>query len=738
VTVVARSCIVSIAALGSALASLSCNSGSDSVNPGDQVGNLGNVGLELQLANGSSLDTVSYVVTGPDSFTRSTSISVRDSSRISTIVGGLPAGDGYTIAISAASDGGTTCAGSASFSVTAHATTVVVLQILCHEPPGQGGAVVDGRIDFCPVIDSLTANVAEVNVGRRIALYGAAHDSDNGPSPISYTWASNAGTVVSAGPSTATFTCTMAGSAAITLTASDGVCFDTLTINVSCSVPTFLPVKINEVESSGGMPGDWVELYNPGTANIDISGWIVRDNDDSHTYVIPAGATMAPGGYLLVEEADLGFGLGAADSVRLYDDTGIALADVYSWTAHATTTYGRCPNGTGGFVTTSNSTKGAANACGTIDAGAETDASASDGGRPDATDSGTMTEASNDASDGFSLADTSDDATTSFAPWPGADAVTTVDVANTFGTNVSGLTYQPAATNPAVLWAVQNGPSTLYRLLFDGATWTSTATNDWQSGKMLHYPDGTGSPDSEGVSKAEWESPAVYVSTERNNDVGATSRLSILRFDTDATGASLTATHEWNLTNDLPAVGANLGLEALTWVPDAFLVSRQFIDESTGQSYDPSLYPNHGAGVFITGLEATGVLYAYVLDHVSGDFHRVATFPSGHVAVMDVQFDRDVGYLWSLCDNGCANRVGLLQLDADPLSEMHGKFHLVRMFDPPSTLPNTNNEGIAVAPESECVNNLKAFFWADDAQLGGHALRQDSIPCGSFLDGLRR
>ena len=100
---VAGSWIVGIAALGCAWASFSCNSGSDSANPGEELGNLGKVGLELQLANGSTLDAVSYVVTGPGSFRRSASISVRDSTRISTTIGGLPAADGYTISISAAS-----------------------------------------------------------------------------------------------------------------------------------------------------------------------------------------------------------------------------------------------------------------------------------------------------------------------------------------------------------------------------------------------------------------------------------------------------------------------------------------------------------------------------------------------------------------------------------------------------------------------------------------------------------
>jgi hypothetical protein len=92
------------------------------------------------------------------------------------------------------------------------------------------------------------------------------------------------------------------------------------------------------------------------------------DNDNTHAfYVFPAGSTITPGGYLVVDISPF-FGLGAADSVRIFDPTvtspvGATPYESYSWTAHATTTYGRCPNGTGPFVTTTSSTKNAANDC---------------------------------------------------------------------------------------------------------------------------------------------------------------------------------------------------------------------------------------------------------------------------------------------------------------------------------------------------------------------------------------
>jgi len=681
-------------------------------NPGEGIEDTGSAVLQLRLADGETVDSAQYVVTGPGAFTRSGTIDLRQSSTLSTTIGGIPSGKGYSIAITAMlADSGTNCNGSAAFDITARGTVLVLVKLTCHEPPQLGNASVKGVFNFCPVIDALAADVSEVSVGHKIALASVAHDSDRGPSALSYRWQATAGALSDSAATNPLFTCTTVGDATLTLTVTDGDCSDSLPLTVTCS-PAPLPlVKINEVESNGGVPGDWAELFNAGSASGDISGWIFKDNDDTHSYAIPAGTIIAPGGYYLLEEAAFGFGLGSADAARLYDDTGIALVDSYAWTAHATTTYGRCPNGSGPFTTTASVTKGTANDCGaSSDAGTSVDAS---------------TDAGSDASEG---------AVTSVDPWPGTNAVVTIDGTNVFGANLSDLSYQPpAGGNPAVLWAIQNAPPTLYRLVFDGAIWTPSTEDDWIVGKAIHYSNGLGAPDSEGLAKAELDSPFIYVASERDNNASTISRLSVLRYDTSATGTALTATNDWLLTSDLPVVGANLGLEAITYIPDAFLVAHQFFDESTGSAYDPSHYPNHGTGIFLVGLEANGIVYAYALDHVSGGFQRLATFSSGHAGVMSLQFDRDVGNLWSYCDNTCGNKAGVLQIDTNPASPTRGRFVLRRIFDHPSTLPNSNNEGTAFASEAECVGGFKAFFWTDDDQLNGHAIRRDSIPCGSFF-----
>jgi hypothetical protein len=310
--------------------------------------------------------------------------------------------------------------------------------------------------------------------------------------------------------------------------------------------------------------------------------------------------------------------------------------------------------------------------------------------------------------------------------WPGDDVVVTVDAVNQFTSNLSGLNYEAGTgANPDVIWAIQNGPSMLYRLVFDGTTmtWVNTATNGWAAGKTIFYPNGMGGPDSEGVTTAEPGLSAIYVSTERDNTNNGVSKLSILRFDTSAPGTTLTATHEWNITADLPAVGPNLGLEAITWIPDTYLVASGFIDETTLAAYDPTRYPNHGTGLFFVGVEANGNIHGYALDHVGGGFTRVASLSSGQPGVMDIAFDRDAGQLWAYCDNTCANKATLLGVTG-------GHFQVQRFFDHPANLPDSNNEGITFAPESQCVSGRKAFFWSDDSNINMHALRRGAVNCG--------
>ena len=748
--------LLGLMGLSAGLSVFGCSAADSTAPAHEATEDSGSIGLALQ-AGGVTLNSVGYTIIG-NGYSKSGTINVAGSSLISAVIGGIPAGSGYSISLSAsdATNSAITCSGSASFNVSAGATTSTQVKLQCKTPAKTGSVMVNGTLNVCPVIDSLSVAPAETTVGNAVGLSATGSDSDKMPSALSYSWTSNSGTIAGAASANASLTCTSVGPVTVTLTVSDGDCADTLTQTVTCSPAVSGSggsgsggsagasagsggfsagsggaiagsggsagastggglIKINEVESNGGIPGDWVELYNAGTAPIDLSGYIFKDNDDTHSYTIPPGTVVAPGGYFMLEEAAFGFGLGAAESARLYLPGATTIVDSYTWTAHASTTYGRCPNGTGAFGTSATSTKGAANDCGS---------SGGSGGSGGAGGAGA----------GVGGSGGSGGAVSAFEVWPGQNAVVTVDVANTFPSNLSGLFYEAAqGSSPAVLWGALNGPSKIYRLINDGTNWVPDANNGWAAGKTLHYASGLGSPDTEAVTKAAAGSTALYIASERDNENNGVSRLVVAMFDGTTTTSTISAVRDWDLTANLPVMGANLGLEAIAWIPDSYLVSKGFIDESKNLPYDPASYANHEGGIFFVGIEGNGTIYRYALDHVGGGFTRVATIASGNPGIMDLNFDREVGYLWAICDDTCQGRSNVLDIDTRVGSPTKGKFYIRRGFERPSTMPNINNEGFAITPEASCVGGFKSVFYSDDSNTNLHAIRRDSIPCGPFL-----
>jgi hypothetical protein len=73
---------------------------------------------------------------------------------------------------------------------------------------------------------------------------------------------------------------------------------------VSASAPG--AVLINEVAWAGtaaSSSDEWIELFNPGASPVSLAGWTLDDGGDI-AIVFPAGLTLAPRGYLLLERTD--------------------------------------------------------------------------------------------------------------------------------------------------------------------------------------------------------------------------------------------------------------------------------------------------------------------------------------------------------------------------------------------------------------------------------------------------
>jgi hypothetical protein len=105
--------------------------------------------------------------------------------------------------------------------------------------------------------------------------------------------------------------------------------------------------EINYNSSEEAEAGDWIELHNYSASAIDVSGWVYKDEDDSHEFVIPSGVSIPANGYLVISndtaafkeihpsiafvkgEADFGLA-GGSDQVRIYNASN-SLIDMVSY-----------------------------------------------------------------------------------------------------------------------------------------------------------------------------------------------------------------------------------------------------------------------------------------------------------------------------------------------------------------------------------------------------------------------
>ncbi|MGO2139357.1 MAG: lamin tail domain-containing protein [Leucobacter sp.] len=478
--------------------------------------------------------------------------------------------------------------------------------------------------------------------------------------------------------------------------------------------PTTAALFLSEVDSQ---PADWVELVNTGTTPIELAGYELRDNSDDHSWKFPTGAAIAPGEYLVVSETSTGvigtgtgaftdaIGIGSADRIRLFTPDGAQLDDTGAWEGHAVidgdaalATLARCEDGAGAFVL-AHPTPGAANSCYT------------DPGTGPGTDPGI--EAPTEA-------------------WPGASASRTVDTTRMFLEDSSGLDTELTADG-VVLWAVDNGEGRFWKLnaATDG---TATFAPGWEQGKRARFqrdaakPAAKG-PDTEGITVAG--DGFLYLASERDNGAKGVNQNTVLKIDPSAAGPDVIATQEWDVTSILPAVSANLGIEAVEWVSDADLAGKLF-DSNTGAPYSPATYPGHGGGLFFVAVEDGGQVFALALNS-DGSATRVAELKPRLAGVMALDWDVVRGGLWAVCDDGCDGASAFFTLNGTDTPD-------VTRYKRPEGLPNTNNEGFATSPvapaavaKSSQTAERPVWWFTDGAKTG--ALQTGTLFTKTATDG---
>src|SRR5262249_36939302 len=68
--------------------------------------------------------------------------------------------------------------------------------------------------------------------------------------------------------------------------------------NSAAVVPS---VRFNEIMTSPESGPDWIELLNTTAATIDLAGWLLREAGNTNHLVFPAGSSLGPGAYLVVQ-----------------------------------------------------------------------------------------------------------------------------------------------------------------------------------------------------------------------------------------------------------------------------------------------------------------------------------------------------------------------------------------------------------------------------------------------------
>jgi hypothetical protein len=222
---------------------------------GDGQGNVGSVTMHLDIGPGTSVTSVDWTITNGVN-TYSGEALIGDAQSVEFAAGGILAGSGYTVTLTATDSQGDPCSGaSAPFSVSAGAVTQVVLAVVCTAPPDgsiaadvtTGPVEVDAGVSLvvapqtaCPGISAFSISPAEINPSQTASLAVQTI----GPA-ASITWSvspAGGGTFGNASAANTTFACSP-GPSQVTVTATaglpdSGVCagqvFTTMSAFVNC------------------------------------------------------------------------------------------------------------------------------------------------------------------------------------------------------------------------------------------------------------------------------------------------------------------------------------------------------------------------------------------------------------------------------------------------------------------------------------------------------------------------
>lgn len=507
-------------------------------------------------------------------------------------------------------------------------------------------------------------------------------------------------------------------------------------------------IKINEIITNSATAPDSIELTNIGAEAVDVSGWILKDDNDTRTLAIAGGTSIAPGAFLAVPVAgDGGFGLGNGDAARVYLADGTTLVDGHTFPSHSAPSWSRCPDGTGAFVQANAETLGAANDCPGVEDLVINEVESNGDPVGDWIELANPTGLAIDAT-GLVVKD-SDDSRTLTVP---ADTVVPA------GGYAS--VYTEPADDPAGFGL--GGADSARIFTADGTTLIDSYS--WEAHAATSYgrcPDRTGDF---GATLATTRGAANDCPVPSGADDLVINEISSNPFDFV----------ELKNVSDGPVELSGLKVADNSAAPITITTESTTLEPGALYSFSPDALP----GGFGLGSSDTATIYladgVTVVDSYAWVGHRIPSYgicpgsdelvenaaaspgaanvcqpirvnevessggepgdwielvnATGFPHVMDVTFDREQQRIWAACDDTCDGQVSVLEIGAD------GHLAVDTGYDRPTGMPDLNNEGFAIAPQSTCTDGFKQVLWSDDGGTGGHSLRAGTLPCTATVD----
>lgn len=200
---------------------------------------------------------------------------------------------------------------------------------------GTPGAPNDGYVSQVATV-TVTPGSASIVAGATQQFTATAADAAGASLTTSYSW-SSADTAVATVDAAGLATAVAAGTTTIRATAANGVIGEaTLTVTTAGGGGgSGAAIVINELmpnpDAVTDDVGEWFEVYNWGTASVDLQGWSIASNNDA-VHTITTSVVVPAGGYAVLGR-NAGAGVNGGVTVQYAYGTGLALANGADWLA---------------------------------------------------------------------------------------------------------------------------------------------------------------------------------------------------------------------------------------------------------------------------------------------------------------------------------------------------------------------------------------------------------------------